>query len=87
MLFYRNGTQMITVDITTEPSFRAGTPKLLFEGGYETTSQATLADYDVTPDGQRFVMIEPSEEALEATTQINVVLNWVEEIKRMVPTN
>ncbi len=29
-----------------------------------------------SPDGQRFVMIQESEEQQEAATQINVVLNW-----------
>ena len=41
-------------------------------------------NYDVTADGQRFVMVKPSEQEL-AATQINVVLNWFEELKRRVP--
>ncbi len=40
--------------------------------------------YDVAPDGQRFVMIKESEE--QQVGQINVVLNWFEELKRLVPT-
>ena len=40
-------------------------------------------NYDVTPDGQRFVMVKPSEQEL-AATQINVVLNWFEDQKRRV---
>ncbi len=43
------------------------------------------ANYDVTPDGQRFVMVKPSEQQ-GAATQINVVLNWFEELKQRVPT-
>ena len=42
--------------------------------------------YDVAPDGQRFVMIKVSEEQ-EAVGQINIVLNWFEELKRLVPTD
>jgi len=42
-------------------------------------------NYDISPDGQRFVMIKESEEQQEAR-QINVVLNWFEELKRLVPT-
>jgi len=38
--------------------------------------------YDISPDGQRFVMVK--EEGRE--TQIHVVLNWFEELKRLVPT-
>ncbi len=41
--------------------------------------------YDVAPEGQRFVRIKESEEQQEAA-QINVVLNWFEELKRLVPT-
>ncbi len=44
----------------------------------------SLANYDITPDGQRFLMIKESEQ--EALRQINVVLNWFEEMKRLVPT-
>jgi hypothetical protein len=41
--------------------------------------------YDVSADGQRFLMVKATEQAT-AVTQINVVLNWVEELKRRVPT-
>ena len=40
---------------------------------------------DTSPDGQRFLMIKPSEQQAQAATQINVVLNWFEELKRRVP--
>ena len=86
-LFYRNGGQMMAVDITTEPAFRAGTPRLLFDAEWEVPTLGGQANYDVSPDGQRFVMIQASEEQQEAVTQINVVLNWFEELKRLVPTN
>ena len=56
-LFYRNGSQMMAVEIATELTFSAGTPKLLFEGNFQP-SAGNLANYDVTPDGQRFVMIQ-----------------------------
>ena len=51
---------MMAVDVTTEPTFSAGTPRLLFEGTYEL-SGGTRANYDVTPDGQRFVMVQLGE--------------------------
>ena len=41
--------------------------------------------YDVSSDGQRFLMLKPAEQA-ESATQINVVLNWFEELKQKVPT-
>jgi Tol biopolymer transport system component len=82
-LFYRSGDKMMAVDITTHPGFAAGKPRMLFEGPYELSPVQT-DDYDVSPDGQRFLMLKPAERT--APTQINVVLNWFEELKRRVPT-
>ena len=84
-LFYRNGNQMMAVEITTEPTFSAGTPKVLFEGDFQRGA-VSRANYDVAPDGQRFVMIQVNDPDSGAT-QINVVLNWFEELKRRVPSN
>ncbi len=82
-LFYRSGDTMMTVEITTQPGFSAGKPKVLFEGEYLPTP-GTFPNYDVAPDGRRFLMLKPSETE-SAPTQINVVLNWFEELKRRVP--
>ena len=43
-----------------------------------------MPNYDVSRDGQRFLMVKASEQT-EAATQINIVLNWFEELKRRVP--
>ncbi|MGA8607984.1 MAG: protein kinase [Candidatus Sulfotelmatobacter sp.] len=84
-LFYRNGDKMMAVDISTQPSFTAGKPHMLFEGHY-VPPPGTAPNYDVSPDGQRFLMIKPSEAGDAAPSQINVVLNWFEELKRRAPT-
>jgi Tol biopolymer transport system component len=84
-LFYRSGDKMMAVDIATQPSFIVGKPLMLFEGQYRPTP-VTFPNYDVSPDGQRFLMLKPSEQAQTAPTQINVVLNWFEELKRRVPS-
>ncbi len=68
----------MAVAVTTEPTFRAGTPQLLFEGDY-------LDWFDVSPDGQYFVMMKESEEDI-GPSQLNVVLNFSEELNRLVPT-
>jgi serine/threonine protein kinase/Tol biopolymer transport system component len=83
-LFYRSGDKMMVVEIATQPSFTAGKPRVLFEGRYEP-SPATSPNYDVSPDGQRFLMFKTAEASDAAPTQINVVLNWFEELKRRVP--
>jgi len=82
-LFYRSGDKMMAVDIATQPSFASGRPHMLFEGQYQPAPGA-FPNYDVSPDGQRFLMLKPSEQG--ALTQINVVLNWFEELKQKVPT-
>jgi len=84
-LFYRSGdNKMMAVDIATQPGFTAGKPRMLFEGPYLPTP-ATFPNYDVSPDGQRLLMLKPIEQAQAAPTQINVVLNWFEELKQKVP--
>ncbi len=42
--------------------------------------------YDISPDGKRFLMMKEEETARDQS-QINVILNWTEELKRLVPTN
>jgi Tol biopolymer transport system component len=84
-LFYRSGKKMMAVEIVTKPSFSPGTPKVLFEGQYQSLPTISTPNYDVSPDGQRFLMLKPVEQVQAAPTQINVVLNWFEELKRRVP--
>jgi Tol biopolymer transport system component len=87
-LFYRRFTnrtrQTFVVDIDTKGGFRSSNPRLLFEGTY---GQATpLRGYDIAPDGQGFVMTMLGTPELPFT-QMQLVLNWTEELKRLVPTN
>ena len=82
-LFYRSGDAMMAVEITTSPALTAGKARRLFEKPYEVSS-ALWADYDVTADGQRFMMVKRID-GNEVPAQINVVLNWFDELKRLVP--
>ena len=77
---------MMAVEITTQPNFALGNPRMLFEGPY-ALSAVPVSNYDVSPDGKRFLMLKPADEGQgqAASTQINVVLNWSEELKRRVP--
>jgi hypothetical protein len=43
-------------------------------------------NYDVSPDGQHFLMLKPTVSPQAAPTEINVVLNWFKELKEKVPT-
>jgi Tol biopolymer transport system component len=82
-LFYRSGDKMMAADVMTQPSFSTGKPRILFEGQYLPGD--VIPSYDISPDGQRFLMLKPSELVQAAPTQINVVLNWFEDLKRRVP--
>jgi hypothetical protein len=73
----------MAVPITAGPSFQAGAPRLLFEKPYER-SPNPIPYYDVSPDGQRFLMVREGGDE-PPPSQINVVLNWFEELKRRVP--
>jgi len=83
-LFYRSGNKMMAAEVTTQPSFAVGKPRVLFMGEYVLAS-VPVANYDVSPDGQRFLMVKPSEQAA-SLSQIVVVQNWFEELKQKVPT-
>ncbi len=79
---------MMAVSLRTEPTFEADRPAVLFEGSYSYGRSDVTPQYDVSRDGQRFVMVKAASDAGERPlTQINVVLNWFEELKRLVPTN
>ena len=63
-LFYRSGDRMMVVRVETEPTFKAGSPELLFTGSY---SVAAGRNYDIDPDGQRFLMLKEVEEQASRT--------------------
>lgn len=77
-LFYRSGDKMMAVDVVTQPAFQAATPRVLFQGPYEPANSVS-PNYDVSADGQRFLMVQPSEQQ-PAVTEFNVVLNWFDAV-------
>jgi len=84
-LFYHNGEAMMAVTIETKPSLTPGKPTKLFEGPYAFSRSR---NYDVSPDGQQFLMIKEGEEieGTSARTELILVENWFEELKRLMPT-
>ncbi len=83
-MFYLNGTQLMAVAVETDPTFRAGTPRLLFDGGFQT-GVGRVPVYDVTADGQRFLMVQNAANIDSAApASLIVVQNWHEELKRLV---
>ena len=87
-LFYRSrdGTRLLSVSIRIEPELEVGEEKVLLKG-LRMPSPHWLGDgpsYDVSPDGERFLMVLENE--TPETMELVVVLNWFEELKRLVPT-
>jgi Tol biopolymer transport system component len=74
-LFFRSGDKMMAVDVETGAAFRAGTPHMLFE--------KVSSDYDVSPDGRRFIMLKPA--ATADTSELHVIVNWFDDLRRRVP--
>jgi hypothetical protein len=76
-LFYREGAKMMAVGIEANRSLTAAKPRMLFAGYMRSVPGEP--QYDVSLDGGRFVMVKSETES--APTQLNVVLNWFEELR------
>jgi serine/threonine-protein kinase len=78
---------LMSVGVVRGPSWAATTPTVVVKEGYFTIPSWWGRSYDVSPDGQRFLMIkEGGADGAAAPTSIVVVQHWVEELKRLVPT-
>jgi len=84
-LYYRNGDRMMRVAVDLSSTFSYGRPEVLFEGDYDTHR---ARNYDVAADG-RFLMVKDVTPPDRASAREHLVLvqNWIEELKRLVPTD
>ena len=82
-LFYiDDDNKLMSVEVNTSPSFSAAKPRKLFEA---TFVNREFSDYEPGPDGQHFIALAANKKET-VTPQINLVLNWFEDLKRRVPT-
>ncbi len=75
----------MVVDVTTGDSFtRLGPSRILFPDTYSINA---IHDWDISLDGQRFLMIKPDTSGRERPDdqQFTIVQNWFEELTRLVP--
>jgi len=81
-LFYRNGDTWLEAPVSFEPEFTVGTPRVVIEGPYINVPGRS---YDVSADGSKFLVIldEGNE---EYSRHVEVILNWFDELERLVPT-
>jgi len=68
---YRNGTKMMGVPVRIQPAFQCGKPTEVFDRKFDRG--LGVAGYDVTPDGQTFLMTRSEH---PAPTEIRVVMGW-----------
>jgi serine/threonine-protein kinase len=80
-LFFRNGQKMMSADITNGPVLKIGKPVELFESPAEQFRGGVRANFDVSPDGQHFLMIKSAEDNF-SSVQIGFLSEWPEELKR-----
>jgi serine/threonine-protein kinase len=84
-LFYRREDQVWVVDVRTDGGFAATKPRLLFEKpGYG--SGYPIRAYDLSLDSQRFLIVKEEQRKPSPATEMVLVQNWFEELKRLVPT-
>ena len=74
---------MIAVETKTEGELVLGTPRLLFESDAHMRQRSS---YDVSADGERFVMIDRGE-SVPPPRELVLAQNFAEALKRLVPTN
>jgi serine/threonine-protein kinase len=90
-IFYRSiaGDRIFAVSVTTTPALKIGAPVQLFERPYYISPTGSpRPNYDVTADGQRFIMLTPDGglNSASSNSRIVVVQNWSEELRRLLPT-
>jgi len=84
-LFYRWEDQVWVVDVRTDGAFTASKPRLLLKHpGYYISHP--IRSYDLSLDSQRFLMMKLEQRMPTPVTEMILVQNWFEELKRLVPT-
>jgi serine/threonine-protein kinase len=79
LFFSQTGSGIMAATVISSPSLVVSVPRLVVKGEY--LSLGGIKHLDIGPDG-RFLLLKP----VPAEPSIQVVLNWTEELKRLVPT-
>ena len=82
-LFYRRGDELLVAEVRLADRLVLGTPRTVFKGRFRP-SVVGPPNYDVSLDGERFLMVEQGD---ELPTRMNIVVNWIEDLKRLAPTD
>lgn len=77
---------MMSVAIQTDSGFSVGKPKELFDVTTMIFPNTPIANYDISPDNQRFIMVRNTNSNPNSRT-FNLILNWVEELQSRFAKN
>jgi Tol biopolymer transport system component len=90
-LFYlSNDNSVMAVPVDFKPALNLGTPKILFRSTYIAAGPTSGTPWDINSDGKRFLMMKGPESSVSTgggPRKINIVLNWLEELKQRVPVH
>jgi hypothetical protein len=79
--------QFAVVSVTSKRTFAVGNPVQFTRGGLITLGPQTPRTYDMMPDGRIVgIVVGPALSGGATATEIQVVVNWFEELKTRVPT-
>ena len=76
----------MVVSVDPGPPMDFGVPELLFEGDYLPGALGAL-NYDVSSDGERFLMVRSTSGQARESGRVHLVQNWFEELTRLVPVD
>jgi serine/threonine-protein kinase len=82
-IFYRSGDKMMAVGVSLGDEPTLSEPTQLFEQRYAFGGGLTIPNYDVSADGQRFVMVKEESNA----SRLNLVVNWFDELRARAPSS
>jgi hypothetical protein len=72
------------VDVQKDDGFRTSKTRLLCKTtGFQVSGK--VRSWDINLDGQKFLIVKLDERRLQPTTEMILVQNWLEELKRLVP--
>jgi hypothetical protein len=82
------GSQLAAVSVTTQPEFAVGNPQPVPRGGLVVVGGQMPRRYDMMRDGRILGIvgvIQTQQSSGAVASEIDVVLNWLEELKQRVP--
>ena len=86
-LYYRSldGKEVWAVDFQAGAGFSASKPRLLLKLTERMGVGVPIRGWDVSLDGQRFLMVKPEDVKPTSVTELVLVVNWIEDLKRLAP--